>query len=703
MGTINERLILTDGFSAAFRIFETTGNRILNLTTSMGREFTDLFNQHSTATVTAINNVGGALQTTNQLLTQANQNSYLLNQNLSRAMGQSAGAIIASIRELGTQTQQINQLLSQMASNQRVIIENQQRHTSEVQKTDRAANQLLSTVKRLVSMVGAASLIKAFFNMSDGIASTTARLNMLNDGMQTTNELNEMIYQSALRSRAAYDDTANAIAQMGINAENAFSSNQELIAFMEAVNKQFVIGGTQSAQMSNAMIQLTQAMASGALRGQDLNSILQAAPGIARNIERYMGWAAGSIKKHAEDGEVTAEVVKYAMLSLADEINEQFSSMPMTFSQAMTQIRSIVRHSLNDSARRWNDFINSADGQNVLGKMISLFSTLAEIGIMTLSAIGQGGLFVVNNLNYIIPVLLAIGLVFLLIKAEAIGSALASAAAWLAVMWPILLVGAGLAAAFIAAQQFGIGMTEVGMVVGQIFGMIYAVGYNVFASLWNLIASFAEFFANVFNDPVRAIVRLFTDVFDTILGIVETVAGAIDALMGSNLQSAVSGFRGKISKWVDETYGENAIQIKRMAMLDVSDTSSQWGNKGAEIGNKLQNMDFNLQDITSSFGGFNLGDIPTGDQLGNVGKVGSVGSVKNVEGEIKLSDEDAKLYRDLAERRYMNQIELKTLAPAITVNLPAGSAGNMKPDDVAEILKKMLIEQMGANTAISHG
>lgn len=703
MGTINERLILTDGFSAAFHIFESTGNRILNLTTSMGREFTDLFNQHSNTTVTAINNIGGALQTTNQLLNRANQNSYLLGKNLTRAMGQSAGAIIASIRELGTQTQQINQLLIQMASNQREIIENQQRHTSETQKTDRASNQLLSTVKRLVAMVGATSLTKAFFIMSDGIASTTARLNMLNDGMQTTNELNEMIYQSALRSRSAYDDTANAIAQMGVNAGNAFSSNQELIAFMEAVNKQFVIGGTQSAQMSNAMLQLTQAMASGALRGQDLNSILQAAPGIARNIERYMGWASGSIKKYAEDGKVTAEVVKYAMLDSADAINEQFASMPMTLSQAMTQARNVVRHSLNDSARRWNDFINSADGQKVLGKMISLFSILAEIGIMTLSAIGRGGLFVVNNLNYIIPVLMAIGLAFLIVKAKAIGSAIASAAAWAAALWPILLIGAGLAVVFLAVQQFGIGMAEVGAVVGHVFGMIYAVGYNVFANLWNLIASFAEFFVNVSNNSGRAIVRLFTDVFDTILGIVETVAGAIDALMGSNLQGAVSGFRGKVSKWVDDTYGENAIQIKRMAMLDVSDTSSQWRNKGAEIGSKLESMDFNLQDITSSFGGFNLGDIPKGDQLGNVGKVGSVGSVKNVEGEIKLSDEDAKLYRDLAERRYMNQIELKTLAPAITVNLPAGAAGNMKPEDVADVLKKMLIEQMSASTAISHG
>lgn len=101
---------------------------------------------------------------------------------------------------------------------------------------------------------------------------------------------------------------------MGLNAGNAFSSNQELIAFTEQVNKQFKIGGASAQEQSNAMVQLTQAMAAGVLRGQDLNSILAAAPGIARTIEESMGWASGSIKQYAEDGKVTAQVVKNALL-----------------------------------------------------------------------------------------------------------------------------------------------------------------------------------------------------------------------------------------------------------------------------------------------------------------------------------------------------------------------------------------------------
>lgn len=270
---------------------------------------------------------------------------------------------------------------------------------------------------------------------------------------------------------------------------------------------------------------------------------------------------------------------------------------------------------------------------------------------------------------------------------------------------PVLLLVMVLAAAMIAAQQFGIGMQEVGMWVGQVFGMLYAVGYNVFASLWNLIASFAEFFANVWNDPLGATARLFFNVFDVILGIVETTAGAIDALLGSDLSGAVSGFRSKMAGWVDDTFGENAVQIKRMANLDVYNTSQEWGQYGGSLGNKLDNLSFSVNDLTSGLGELSGFSFNGGLGNGGAGKsnVGSVDRVKSIEGDVKLSDEDLKLYRDLAERRYMNEIELKTLAPNITVTLPAGAGGNLTAEDVANRIKAMLIEQMNAHTAVSHG
>lgn len=659
MGKINETLTLADQFSASFHMFIDLGN-------------------------------------------QAVQTTQMLDKSLTSAMGKSAGAVISSIRELGSQMEKQNQAMIE-------IVENQQRQRAEVERTNRSAKQLLSTFRNIAAATGATMLVKSFLDFSDTQTQIMARLNLMNDGLQDTEQLNEMIYQSAQRSRASYTSTADAIAKMGLNAGNAFSSNQELIAFMESVNKQFAIGGGSTAAMEGAMVQLTQAMASGALRGEELNSILDAAPGIARNIEQYMGWASGSIKQYAEDGMVTAEVVKNAMLASADTINEQFESMPMTLSQAMTQVQNEVQHSLQGAASEWSDFINSADGQRILNQMIVLFSTLAQVGVDALSFVGQGAVWAAENLDFIIPILAAIGAALAYVKIQSImaagfsvAGALASAGAWMLAHLPILLLVMVLAAAMIAAQQFGIGMQEVGGWVGQVFGMIYAVGYNVFATLWNVIAAFAEFFANVWNDPLGATVRLFADVFDSILGMVETVAGAIDALLGSDLSGAVAGFRDKVSGWVDDTFGENAVQIKRMSTLDVYGTSQQWGQYGSNLGSKLDNLSLNLEDLAGGLEGLGSFSVPSGDSL-DIGKVGSVGNVKNVEGDVNLSDEDLKMYRDLAERRYMNQIELKTLAPNITVTLPAGTGGNLSPKEVADYIRRMLIQEMASGTEVSHG
>lgn len=659
MGKINETLTLTDQFSASFHMFIDLGN-------------------------------------------QAVQTTQMLDKSLTSAMGKSAGAVISSIRELGSQMEKQNQAMIE-------IVENQQRQRAEVERTNRSAKQLLSTFRNIAAATGAMMLVKSFLDFSDTQTQIMARLNLMNDGLQDTEQLNEMIYQSAQRSRASYTSTADAIAKMGLNAGNAFSSNQELIAFMESVNKQFAIGGGSTAAMEGAMVQLTQAMASGALRGEELNSILDAAPGIARNIEQYMGWASGSIKQYAEDGMVTAEVVKNAMLASADTINEQFESMPMTLSQAMTQVQNEVQHSLQGAASEWSDFINSADGQRILNQMIVLFSTLAQVGVDALSLVGQGAVWVAENLDFIIPILAAIGAALAFVKIQSVmaagfsvAGALASAGAWMLAHLPILLLVMVLAAAMIAAQQFGIGMQEVGGWVGQVFGMIYAVGYNVFATLWNVIAAFAEFFANVWNDPLGATVRLFADVFDSILGIVETVAGAIDALLGSDLSGAVAGFRDQVSGWVDDTFGENAVQIKRMSTLDVYGTSEQWGQYGSNLGSKLDNLSLNLEDLAGGLEGLGSFSVPSGDSL-DIGKVDSVGNVKNVEGDVNLSDEDLKMYRDLAERRYMNQIELKTLAPNITVTLPAGTGGNLSPKEVADYIRRMLIQEMASGTEVSHG
>ncbi len=699
MGVINETFVLTDNFSSTFNTFEAAGNRALNRIVTLDQSVTDLFNKNSGATVAAVQDVGSAVQKTNQLLTQANQSAYMLDQNLSRAMGRSSGAVIGSIRQLGAQIQQENQELLKAISSQR-------QQTTEIENTNKSAKGLLSTIKQIAAATGAMVLTKMFLSTADAQSQINAKLDLINDGLQSTEALQDMIFASAQRTRTSYLDTANVVAKIGQNAKDAFTNNAELIQFAENLNKQFVIAGASQQEIASASLQLTQALGAGVLRGEELNAVFESAPNIIRTIADYLGVSVGEIRELAADGAITAEIVKNAMLSATNEIDKTFRDMPMTLSQAFTMGKNEIQKSLQDSFEGWSNYLQTDEAQQAMTRLINLFSLAAKIGVGALSIIGKGALWVSNNLDFIIPILAAIGVAYAILRAQAIKTALISiagalktAGAWMLAHWPILLLVAVLAGALIAAQQFGFGMQEVGGWVGQVFGMIYAVGYNVFATLWNVIASFAEFFANVFNDPVAAIAHLFADALDAILSMVETVAGAIDALTGSNLQGAVSGFRDNLGSWVDNTFGENAIQIKRMANLDVGATAAEWGKYGADLGSKLDNMDISLDSLKDTFGGFDASSIPAAGDL----DVGNVDRVKKIDGDVNLADEDIKLYRDLAERRYMNNVELQTLAPQISVSIPESAAKNLTSKDIADKLKVLLIQQAAAHTSVSHG
>lgn len=615
-----------------------------------------------------------------------------------------------AISKQNTEIQRLKTNMDSVPRGMQESITQQQRHTEEIKRTNNAAGNLLRTFKRIAVATGAVSLAKSFLGMADQQTQITARLNLMNDGLQSTAELQDMIYASAQRTRSEYTTTTQVVAGLGQRAGNAFSSSAEIVQFAENLNKQFKIAGASQQEISSASLQLTQALGSGVLRGEELNAIFEAAPNIIQTIADYLGEPIGSIREMAADGQITAKIVKNAMLKATDEIDTEFRQMPMTLAEAFTMGKNSIQKSLQDSFSGWSEFLNSDEGQQVIMQVINLLTILSQVGAGALSTVGQAALWVSNNLDFILPILAAIGVALVILNGQAIlagvanvGSALASAAAWAAANWPILLLVAVLAAALIAAQQFGFGMQEVGSFVGQVLGLLYAVGYNVFASLWNVIAAFAEFFANVWNDPLGATVRLFFDVFDAILGIVETAAGAIDALLGTDMASAVSGFRSKMSGWVDDTFGENAIQIKRMSNLDVVATSQQFGDVGASLGSKLDNMDLSLESLTDSLGGlngFDASSIPTTDNLGDIGKVGKVGKIED---DVKLSDEDLKIYRDLAERRYMNNVELQTLAPQINVSIPESAAKNLTSQDIADKLKTILIEQAAAGTAVSHG
>lgn len=213
---------------------------------------------------------------------------------------------------------------------------------NQTRRTGGAAESMKSKFMHAAAAVGAALSIKNIIGLADAMTQTEARLNLITGDLEKTAALQDQIMASANRSRASYQSTADAVAKMGIMAKDAFNNTDELVVFTELINKQFTIAGASVAGQEAAMMQLTQAMASGVLRGEELNSIFEQAPTIIQTIADHLGVSVGEIRAMAAEGQITAQVVKDAMLSSADEINAQFSAMPYTFSQVWTMMQNIL-------------------------------------------------------------------------------------------------------------------------------------------------------------------------------------------------------------------------------------------------------------------------------------------------------------------------------------------------------------------------
>lgn len=465
-------------------------------------------------------------------------------------------------------------------------VDEQGRFNQEIQSGTQQANQLTNTIRRAVAAYVSIQGIGKALNISDGLTQTIARLNLMNDGTQTTQELFDKIYISAQKTHSPLMGTADAIAKMGNNAGAAFSSNDELIAFMEQVNKQFVIGGASATEQSNAMLQLSQAMASGALRGDELNSILDAAPGIARTIEENMGWAEGSIKSYAEQGQVTAEVVKSSLLNMADETNAAFESMPITFSQAMTDFISTSQRTFQPVLQRLNDIANSQAFQEFVNNAIGALSTVAGIVLDIFDLLVNVAGAVADNWSWLSPIIYGVAGAFavyygwlLLTKgAEMLMSAVMSAKIGITA----LLTGSTMAA---TAAQMGYNGALYACPIVWIIILIIALIAIIFA-VCNAIAEFTGIANSGFGvicGGVNVVIQFFKNLGLTVANIALGIANAIAAL-ASNIMTAFHNAICSVQSWF---YNLLSTALSVIAGI-------------CEALNKLPFVDFDYSGITSA-------------------------------------------------------------------------------------------------------
>lgn len=566
-----------------------------------------------------------------------------------------------------------------------------------------SADRLATSVKRLVGGYIGMQSVKGLLQMSDTLISTTARLDMINDGLQTTAQLNSMIFQSANRARGSYTEMSAMVSKLGLLAGDAFGSTQEIVAFAEQLNKQMAISGTSTMEGQAAMLQLTQAMASGVLRGEELNSILEQTPMIAQTIANYLGVNVGQMREMASEGAITADIVKNAMFAAAEETNAKFEEMPMTWGQVWTKFQNYATMGLRPVLLGLSWLANNIEiiGPLVLGAgaafaifqvaanwtKIATIATTAYHGAVTLLSIGYGVL--TGNT----AAASAATMVFN-------SALLASPITWV-LMGLALIVGA-LYAGVAAYNHFtGASVSATGIIAG-VMSMLGAHVYNTVAFMYNGFAVFANFIGNVFNNPVAAVKVLFYDMAQTVLGYILNIAKGLEDLINklpwasvnltSGLESYISSLGAK-SAAVKESSGWKEY-FSPMEYKDYGSAFSSGYDKGSNFFSNIFGGGIGADLGNFSAGGASLGDI--NDKLGGIGK--DVGSIKK---SVDMSKEDIKLMVDMATQRYVNKINLTAQTPVITVN--GANTGNTEADrkSLADALAIILQEQRAAGSAKS--
>lgn len=636
---------------------------------------------------------------------------------MQRASGNSVDT--SAIREAREELARAGAAFDSIEQNIRDANDQQQRFNHSIRGGTSAADGLRQKMKGIAATVGGMIGLKQALETSDQLTQTNARLNnaliKFDDG-GSIKELEAKVMASAQRSRAYYMDTAAAVAKLGTNARDAFTNMDEVIAFSELVNKSFVIGGAGAQEQSAAMLQLTQAMASGVLRGEELNSIFENAPGIIQSIAKYLDVPIGQIRTMASEGQITADIVKNAMFEAAGDIERNFSNIPKTWEQIWTGMKNKALSIFAPILNKLNQIANSSKFETVSNGVIGALAAIASVATVVLDLLITGASWVVDNWGWIAPIVLGVAGAYIVLHGAVIaynavqtigntlakistarsaiksGLTLAEAAATTTatgaqvglnaallacpITWIIIGIIALIAlfyAAVAAVNHFaGTSVSATGIICGAFMAALAVIG-NIFVALWNLVvdvfvmiynlvATVANFIGNVFDDPVGAVCRLFFDLADTVLSVLQALASAIDTIFGSNLSGAVQGWRDSLGGWVNSTFGKGTEVMAKMSADDMKLGRFEYGaafGMGYEFGQGVEDTVGGLFDFSAmdSLGADTLDAFDLGNTLDGIyGRAGDTAANTAATADaLDIAEEDLAYLRDIAEREAINR------------------------------------------------
>lgn len=562
-------------------------------------------------------------------------------------------------------------------------VDEQGRFNQEISAGTQQANELTNTIKRAVAAYVSIQSVGKALNISDELVQTTSRLNMMNDGVQTTAELVNMVYAAAQDARGSFSQMSDVVARFGNNAKDAFSSSEEVVAFADLIQKQMTIAGASTQEAANAELQLSQALGSGVLRGDELNSIFEQAPNLIQNIADYLDVPIGKIREMAADGELSADVVKAAIFSAADDINSKFNEMPMTWGQIWQSMQNTALIAFQPVLQRLNDLANSEAFQTFIQGAIEAMATLASIVLNIFDLIGTVGGFIADNWSVISPIIygvigaLAVYAAYLgIVKAIEIASAAASMIHSLAmsakiavmaavtgqtmaataaqmgyngalyacpVVWIIMLLIALIAIIFAVcnaiAKMTGIANSGFGVITGgvnvviQFFKNLGLTVANIALGIGNAVAALASNMMTAFHNAICNVQSWFYNLLSTALSVIEGICSALNKLPFvefdySGISSAADDYAAKASEAsgnkedyqsISDAFNEGFTTFDAFQDGWASDAFNAGAAWGDGVADKVSN--FSLSDVFGQTDIPNVGDYTSGfnDTIANSG------------------------------------------------------------------------------------